>query len=132
MAKNVLGAKMLRRRTTLSERLLWKELRDRRFRGLKFRRQHPVGPFVIDFYCEALRLGVEVDGAVHDAPAQRRYDGERAALLLAEGIHLVRLRAGDVEANAAHALAEVFDALGEGTGPPPASPSPAERERGQG
>ncbi|MSQ29994.1 MAG: DUF559 domain-containing protein [Dehalococcoidia bacterium] len=46
---------------TRSERLLWEQLRARRFDGLKFRRQHPFGPFVLDFYCDEAHLGVEID-----------------------------------------------------------------------
>jgi very-short-patch-repair endonuclease len=67
-------ARQLRRDATFPERLLWGLLRDRRFRGVKFRRQHPVGPYVVDFYCRSHRLVVELDGRSHDdrGPEDRR------------------------------------------------------------
>jgi very-short-patch-repair endonuclease len=59
-------ARRLRSRQTETEVLFWELVRDRRLDGLKFRRQHPLGPFVADFYCAELRLADELDGAVHD------------------------------------------------------------------
>ena len=59
------SARELRRRSTEAERLLWDHLRNRRLAGLKFRRQHPLGPYIVDFYCAAHRLIVEVDGPIH-------------------------------------------------------------------
>jgi very-short-patch-repair endonuclease len=56
----------LRRNATFPERVLWGLLRDRRLNGVKFRRQHPIGPYVVDFYCSSHRLIVEVDGRSHD------------------------------------------------------------------
>ncbi len=95
------AARALRRRSTDSERLLWDQLRDRRFRGLKFRRQQPIGGrFVVDFYCPALQLAIEVDGLIHREQAVR--DADRQQALEAEGITVVRLTveqlAGDVSA----------------------------------
>jgi very-short-patch-repair endonuclease len=55
----------MRRRPTEVERRLWRLLRDRRFVGAKFRRQHPIGPFIVDFYCEKARLTAELDGGGH-------------------------------------------------------------------
>jgi very-short-patch-repair endonuclease len=59
-------ARQLRRNATFPERVLWGLLRDRRLSGLKFRRQHAVGPYVVDFYCSSHRLVVELDGRSHD------------------------------------------------------------------
>ena len=64
--------------------------------GLKFRRQHAVGGFVLDFYCAELRLGIELDGACHDQPDRRARDAERTRRLRALGIRVVRLRNSDV------------------------------------
>jgi very-short-patch-repair endonuclease len=61
----------LRRRNTPAEEFFWELVRDRRFDGLKFRRQHPIGEFVADFYCSERRLVVELDGAVHDNTGDR-------------------------------------------------------------
>jgi very-short-patch-repair endonuclease len=58
-------ARQLRRDLTIPERLLWGLLRDRRLAGVKFRRQHPIGPYVVDFYCVSRGLVVELDGQSH-------------------------------------------------------------------
>ena len=58
-------ARVLRRRMTDAEQVLWRRLRDRRLRGHKFRRQHPLGPYVLDFFCEPVKLAIEIDGGQH-------------------------------------------------------------------
>ena len=58
--------------------------------GVKFRRQHPIGPYVLDFYCYELRLAVELDGYRHNAPAGRESDERRTATLAARGIQVLR------------------------------------------
>ncbi|MGH2614262.1 MAG: endonuclease domain-containing protein [Thermomicrobiales bacterium] len=85
---NVPAARDLRARETPVEELLWNELRGRRLDGLKFRRQHPIGPFVIDFCCAECRLAIELDGGIHDN--QREHDAEREALLAAAGYRFLR------------------------------------------
>jgi len=70
-------ARELRHAGTLAEQFLWEYLRGRRLNGLKFRRQHPLGPFIADFYCDELRLVIEVDGAVHLETNQRERDQAR-------------------------------------------------------
>jgi very-short-patch-repair endonuclease len=90
--ETVLRAKGLRRRMTFPEVLLWRELR-KAGHGYKFRRQHPVGPYVLDFYCEAARLAVEVDGADHNDEAATAYDERRDAWLKRQGIRVLRLSA---------------------------------------
>lgn len=101
---------------TPTEELLWAALRDRRAGGLKFRRQHPVENFVLDFYCAEHRLGVEIDGGVHANPEQRERDASREAILLAKGIRLIRIPAGLVERDIEAALERIRTAI--------ASPSP--------
>ena len=108
---NVPAARNLRQSLTASERLLWEQLRDRRFRGLKFRRQHPVGPFVLDFFCSELKLAIEVDGGVHLRAAEVRRDRERQRILEEMGIQFVRLRTEAVEADVAAALQLIVAAL---------------------
>jgi very-short-patch-repair endonuclease len=58
-------ARELRREMTPAERIVWKQLRDRRFAGFKFRRQQPIGPYIVDFFCASRRLVVELDGETH-------------------------------------------------------------------
>ena len=76
-------ARELRKAMTQAEQVLWKALRGRRMAGLRFRRQHPVGRFILDFYCPAAKLGLEVDGGIHDGQAER--DEERSASSPPEG-----------------------------------------------
>ena len=82
--------KQLRNAATPAERALWKRLQKRRLDGRKFRRQHSIGPYIVDFYCPAERLIVELDGAVHDDPARRDYDDERQQYLLEKGFTILR------------------------------------------
>jgi very-short-patch-repair endonuclease len=87
----------------------------------KFRRQHPVGRFILDFYCREERLAVEVDGPVHET--QRQADCERQQILESMGIRFLRLPAALIEGDLLAALAAIEEALSPG-------PSPAQRERG--
>lgn len=81
-------ARKLRREATDAERLIWYLLRDRRLAGRKFRRQHPVPPYILDFYCPELKLAIELDGGQH-ADTQSR-DAERDRYLAGKGIRLLR------------------------------------------
>src|ERR1051325_9075962 len=88
-------ARQLRKDETWAEKLMWCWLRDRRFNGYKFRRQHPLGIYYLDFFCEQAELNVELDGSQHGFPDQRKHDLEResfynraASRLCAFGIHI--------------------------------------------
>ncbi|MEH6699249.1 MAG: DUF559 domain-containing protein [Brevundimonas sp.] len=82
-------ARRLRRKMSLPEVLLWQRLR-----GRGFRRQHPVGPFILDFFCSSTRLAIEVDGLHHEARADQ--DARRDAHLLGLGIQTLRIPASEV------------------------------------
>lgn len=84
-------ARTLRRSKTLSERRLWNWLRNRTFAGAKFRRQVPVGPYVLDFFCPTLKLAIEADGRQHASDWMVEYDGQRTAYLRSHGIEIVRI-----------------------------------------
>jgi very-short-patch-repair endonuclease len=81
---------------TLPEVVLWRALRRGGVAELHFRRQHPVGPYVLDFYSAGARLAVEVDGAVHDVPEQAAHDARRLAWLDEHGIRVMRVPAREV------------------------------------
>src|SRR5687768_14127985 len=83
--------RFLRRRGTPAERMLWAILRNRRLAGRKFRRQHAIGPYVVDFYCPAERLVIELEGAVHADPLRSEYDGRRDAALTARGVRVLHV-----------------------------------------
>lgn len=83
-------ARHLRREAPFPERLVWSRLRGSQIAGVKFRRQHPVGPYFADFACEALKLIVELDGDTHGTPEQQVYDQRRSAFLEAQGWTVIR------------------------------------------
>jgi very-short-patch-repair endonuclease len=76
--------------------MLWKALRGRRLEGLKFRRQHPLGPYILDFYCPDVGLAVELDGETHDDPVRRARDRARDQWLREQQIRVLRISAMDV------------------------------------
>lgn len=80
----------LRHNATDAEQLLWGLLRGRRLGRAKFRRQHPLGRFVLDFYCHETLLAIELDGGGHAEPGQARYDTDRTQALQAEGVRVLR------------------------------------------
>ncbi|MGY3859725.1 endonuclease domain-containing protein [Aeromonas intestinalis] len=89
-------AKRLRAEATLAEQRLWFQLRDRRFEGLKFRRQFPVGLYTVDFICLERRLVIEVDGSQHNRPEGQYHDKARTAYLAHEGFRVIRVWNNDV------------------------------------
>ena len=89
-------ARSLRRTPTEGEARAWAVLRNRGLDGLKFRRQQLIAGFIADFYCAEHRLVVEVDGDVHDHPAQEAADRERSAVFSAMDIRVVRVRTENV------------------------------------
>ena len=89
------NARTLRRAMTLPELLLWRELR-RRPGGLRFRRQHPAGSYILDFFCPAIKLAVEVDGEAHNRGDRPAKDQRRDAWLAAQGVRVMRIPARDV------------------------------------
>lgn len=103
-------AKALRRIMTLPEILLWRHLRSA---PVKVRRQHPLGPYVLDFYCPTAQLAIEIDGMAHDMGDRPERDMERDRFIRSRGIKIMRIPAKDVLA-AAEQVAEsiVAAALG--------------------
>jgi len=102
--RTVVRAKALRREMSLPEVLRWRELRQAE---VKFRRQHPLGPYVLDFYCPAARLVVEVDGMAHDMGERPQRDELRAAFIAERGLRLVRIPAAEVLRSAADVAASL-------------------------
>src|SRR5438105_3967585 len=117
--KTVNRARKLRREMSLPEIVLWQALRKKGLARLRFRRQHPIGPYILDFYCPAARLAVEVDGLAHDTAAQARHDERRRAWLAQHGVAVLRIRAGDVLKD--EALKGVLLAIGHAAAAPSGS-----------
>jgi very-short-patch-repair endonuclease len=106
-------AKALRRRLTRPEQALWALLRRDQL-GIHFRRQHALGPFILDFYCASAKLCVEVDGPVHEEQAEA--DARRTQWLQAQGVRVLRFSAEDVEHRSAAVLARIARAAALSTG----------------
>ena len=117
-------ARELRRDATDAEQLMWKLLRNRQLDGWKFRRQHPVGKYILDFYCHEAKLGIELDGGQHAEPDQAKYDVERTRSLEAEGFRVLRFWNNEVLKNTNAVLQEIWNVL---TGSLSPSPSPSGR-----
>lgn len=75
------NARQLRKQSTPMENRIWSHLRSRRFMGVKFRRQCPIGPYIVDFVCIEKKLIIELDGGQHNEPSQQEYDKHRTAYL---------------------------------------------------
>ena len=88
---NLVLARKLRKQETWAEKLMWSWLRNRRFSRYKFRRQHPVGVYALDFFCEEASLCIELDGGQHGFPGQQKHDLERETFLQSLGIKTLRI-----------------------------------------
>jgi len=98
------AARELRSEMTPAEVSLWESLRHRRLEGLRFRRQHAIGRVVLDFYCAARKLAIEVDGGIHDTAPQAERDAERTRVLAGLGIRVLRIRNDEVFTDIASVL----------------------------
>jgi very-short-patch-repair endonuclease len=105
-------ARRLRREMTLPEVVLWDCLRKGRLNALQFRRQHPMGHYVLDFYCSSARLAVEIDGEGHGHPDQERHDRKRDAWFASMDVRVLRIPASSVlDKEALHGvIAEIAEA----------------------
>jgi len=104
-------ARELRRNQTDDEKALWRALRDRRFAGFKFRRQHAVGDHILDFYCADAKLAVELDGSQHGHPEGMRRDAEREKFLSERGIVTLRFWNHQWRSNREGCLLEIWNAV---------------------
>lgn len=107
---------------TKAEVILWMHLRKRAVNGARFRRQHPVGPYIADFACPSEKLIVEVDGATHATPDELAYDARRTKYLEQQGWTVLRVNNSDVYEN----MDGVWRTIGAQLAPPP---PPALRRR---
>ena len=108
-------ARLLRKQQTPAEKLLWRWLRGRRFSGFKFRRQHPMGNYVLDFYCCEARFNIELDGGGHNDRAQELQDKRRDAFLKAQGILVLRFSNSSLLENADGVRTMMWEALHDRT-----------------
>ena len=116
---SMVKARYLRREETKVEKILWKELRNRKL-GVKFRRQHPVGKFILDFYASEIKLGIELDGSSHKESLDDKF---RTEYLKSQGIKIIRFWNSEVERNLGKVLEKIKEMVsplsskvGEGLG----------------
>ncbi len=108
-------AKHLRKSSTEAEKKLWRLLRAKQLAGYKFRRQEPIGPYIVDFVCFRPPLIIELDGGQHDATTQRAYDAQRTDWLATQGFKTIRFWNNQLLENEAGVLHEILGALGANT-----------------
>lgn len=80
----------LRRNQTDAEKIFWVKVRNRQIYGIKFFRQYSIGPYILDFYCPAVKLAIELDGGQHNQSSNREYDAARSEYMRAQGIVVIR------------------------------------------
>ena len=93
--QTILKARELRKAMSKPKIMLWQQLRKKPL-GIKFRRQHPIGPYILDFYCPSAKLGIEVDGIANDMGDCPERDERRDWALSQEGVEMIRISAQEV------------------------------------
>ncbi len=106
-------AKELRRQMTPAEKILWEHLRANRLHGLHFRRQQIIDGFIVDFYCHAASLVIEIDGKIHEQ--QIEYDLERDQVLTARGLRLLRIKNEEIINELDQVLVKIYQKCSEKT-----------------
>ncbi len=112
-------AREIRRDSTFEEKKVWSHLRNRRYKNLRFRRQHVIEGFVVDFYCHELKLVIEIDGKVHE---KQDYDELRGLLIEEKGFIVIRISHEDINRDINNLLNKINKMappplpLGEGAG----------------
>ena len=114
------SARRLRQQLSLPEMLLWRLLRLAR-RELRFRKQHPIGPFVVDFYCPAAKLVIEIDGAAHNQ--RRDADSKRDDYMRSLGLSVIRIPAADALADPEAVANEIYRLCENVAGPSTTQPA---------
>jgi len=112
-SRTLRAAAILRKNMTLAELILWKRLKDRKMFNTKFRKQHPVYIFIVDFYCHEYKLVIEVDGDVHNNEKSSEYDLGRTAELIKFGIRVIRFTNEEMIYNIDSVVAKIHQTITE-------------------
>jgi very-short-patch-repair endonuclease len=110
-------AKALRRDSTDAERIIWRALRAHRMNGASFRRQTPIGPYIVDFVCHSARVIIELDGGQHFQAEHRERDARRDRFLTRKGYRVLRFNNHEVMTNREGVLEMIAGVLGEAPSP---------------
>lgn len=94
---------------TSSEQILWEKIRAGRLNGLKFRRQHPAGKYILDFYCHEYKFGIELDGEIHSDMDQMERDKGRTEDLIDLGMSVLRFNNDEIINNTNHILTQILN-----------------------
>jgi len=106
-SKTFEAATILRKNMTLAELVLWKKLKDKTLFKDKFRRQHPVNLFIVDFYCHKYKLAIEIDGEIHKTDGMKEYDLNRSSELDKFGVTVIRFSNDEVIFNIASVITTI-------------------------
>jgi very-short-patch-repair endonuclease len=112
-SKTLRAAAMLRKNMTLAELILWKKLKNRKIFNTKFRRQHPVDIFIVDFYCHEYKLAIEIDGEIHSNEEKHDYDLGRSAVLNKLGIKVIRFTNDQIVFNIDQVITRIKEVITE-------------------
>lgn len=108
----ILRARELRREQTPAEKKIWARVRNHQLMNLPIRRQHPIGPYVVDFCCEPAKVIIEIDGDSHCEPEQKAFDAQRTTWLEECGYHVIRFTNIEVHRNLEVVLQAIADQCG--------------------
>ena len=110
-------ARVLRSNMTRAEIILWSRLRSKKINGYKFRRQQPLFDYIVDFYCDKLKLIIEVDGEIHSFSERANYDSKRDNILKINGYHIIRLSNLEIETEINSAINKIIIYISENLSP---------------
>ncbi|KTD57916.1 endonuclease domain-containing protein [Legionella shakespearei] len=110
---NIKNARILRKNLTPQEQKIWGLLRKKRFHTLRFRRQEPIGPYIVDFLCVEKKLIIEIDGGQHNTPEQHIYDKERTLYLERLGYHVLRFWNNEVNSDVEIVMETIYKVVAE-------------------
>ena len=102
-------AKLLRSKMTQSESILWEKLKGKQINGLRFRRQHPINIYIVDFYCHTQKLVIELDGEIHKS--QIEYDNERTKDLNIYGLNIIRFHNYEIEEDIDNIISKIKNTI---------------------
>ena len=109
--RTFIKAKQLRKSMTKAELLLWKRLNNNQLGGIRFRRQHPIANYIVDFYCHSYKLVIEVDGDYHTSEDQMKHDKKRDLTLKNLGLSILRFTNQDVHQNIDQVITKIKENL---------------------
>jgi len=104
--KTILKARVLRQEETKAEKILWQKLRNKKL-GIKFRRQHPIDMYILDFYAPDIKLAIELDGSPHREKENKEWDKERTYYLNWKGVSVLRFWNSEVESDLNNTLEKI-------------------------